>query len=206
MADESEHLAFRRLVVSVSDKISDEEVRKIVYIHLYTQRETLFRDANKLEILCALEYAEIFNPANPEGLLNIVEKDLKNRHLTHLVKDFIREKKHRAVKLSDSAMGGGMSPGEKQTDTHLRMCYHVALAQANVFMKHLEALRQAVAEPVESERAQEAVKNISETAVALTKLRDKIRDVHVSRPSISGIKSDGITASETDSQDDYGMV
>ena len=144
MVDESDNLAFRRLAASVAEKLSDEEVRKIVYIHLYSQRETLFPDAKKLEVFVALEYAEVFSPSNPEGLLNILERDLKNRQLAHLVKAFIREKKHRSVKLSHRTTKSEVSPPEMETETHLRMCYKVALAQANVLMKHLEALRQAV--------------------------------------------------------------
>ena len=178
MDDESGCLAFRRLVASVAGKLHDEDVRKLVYIHLYTQRETYFHDAKKLDVFVALECAEIFSPANPEGLLNILEKDLKNRQLAQLVKVFIREKKHRATVKPSISDARKSSPGDIASENHLRMCYKVALAQANVLVKHLDMLRLAVnGKPeVDSEEARKAVQNISETAAALAKLKEKAEE------------------------------
>ena len=207
MADESDNLAFRRLITCVADTLTDEEVRKIIYIHLYAQREQLFPSLKKLEVFVALEYAEVFSPSHPEGLLNILDKDLKNRQLAHLVKDFIKERKHRSVKsCNNSTRQGSKASLEVDNETHLLMCYKMALAQANVLMMHLERLRQAVTGgEVKREEAKKAVENISETAVALTKLKEKAsEDVDVSQPCDRSVVSTSTVGEEE--EEDYGRV
>ena len=172
MDDASDTLAFRRLVTSVAEKLTEEEIRRIVYIHLYTQRETLFQDANRLDVFVALEYADVFSPSRPEGLLNILEKDLNNRQLAQLVKDLIRQRKSKSrVRLSAGKRGVST---EIEGDSHMRMCYRVALAQTNVLVKHLDVLRQKVTGVgADTEGAREAVENISKIAESLAKLKEK---------------------------------
>ena len=179
----SDSLAFRRLVATVAEKISEEEVRKLVYIYLYSQRETIFRNVEslRLKVFVALEFSGTFSPARPEGLLGILEKDLKNRHLANLVKGYIRERKRKSVNLAelngDRGVGVYTEPSELENDTHLRMCYKMALAQTNVLVKHLDALRDAVAKEgagaTPDGAAREALENISKAAGALAKLKEK---------------------------------
>ena len=204
MADESDILAFRRLVTSVVEALTDEDVRKIIYIHLYAQRERLFPNMKKLEVFVALECADVFSPSSPEGLLSILDKDLKNRQLAHLVKDFIKEKKHKPVKRCNSTRRSSKDSPEVENETHLRMCYKMALAQANVLMKHLERLRQAVTGgEIEMEEAKEAVENISKTAAALTKLREKVsEDVDASQSCDSPV----VSTVREEEEEDYGRL
>lgn len=178
MEGESNSLAFRRLVATVAEQISEEEVRKLVYIHLYSQRNSIFREtkSTSLKLFVALEFAGTFSAARPEGLLNILEKDLKNRQLANMVKVYIRERKRKTVNIVEMNGGGVYTkPPELENDTHLRMCYKMALAQTNVLVKHLDALRDAVAKDVATPdgAAQEALENISKTGAALAKLKEK---------------------------------
>lgn len=204
MADESDNLAFRRLVTSVAEALTDEDVRKIIYIHLYAQRERLFPNMKKLEVFVALEHADVLGPSNPEGLLNILDKDLKNRQLANLVKDFIKEKKHKLVKSCNTTRQNSKDSLEVENESHLLMCYKMALAQANVLMKHLERLRQAVTGgEIEREEAKEAVENISKTAVALTKLKEKVDEDVDASPSCD---SPVVSTVGDEEEEDYGKV
>ena len=181
----------------VAERLTEEEVRKVIYIRLYSQREAFFRSPETLEVLAALEHAEVFGPDHPEGLLEILEKDLKNRPLTNDVKVFIRDRKRK----SDNAMPQERER-EAESDSRLRLCYKMAISQANVLVKHLEALRVATTRgpgKMDEATAREAVENISEAATALARLREKASEQirEVSRTN---------TAEEEAEQPDYGIT
>ena len=207
MEDDSDDLAFRRVVVRVAERLTEEEVRKMIYIRLYSQREALFRNPETLEVLAVLEQAEVFSPARPEGLLDILEKDLKNRQLANLVKSFIRNKNKKSVRDDNygrAAKSGGPSEDpEAEDDSRLRMCYKMAISQANVLVMHLEALRVATAGPsgggVDGSAARTAVENISETAAALSRLREKANAELFKASLQTSVGGEGETA-----QPDYG--
>jgi hypothetical protein len=172
MDDDSDNLAFRRVVVSVAERLTEEEVRKLIYIRLYSQREALSPNPQTLEVLATLEQAKIFGPTRPEGLLDILEKDLKNRQLANLVRVFIKNRK--VLVCDDDAPRYAKQP-ENESDSRLRMCYKMAISQANVLVRHLEALRVAAAGDgaVDGAAARAALDDISEAAVALARLNEK---------------------------------
>ena len=185
MEDDSDQLAFRRVVASVAARISKEDVRKLTYLHLYQQRETLFRDADALEVLAALESAGAFSPARPECLLEILERDLKNRQLANLVKVFMRNKKRKSV---IAVQDGGIDAPEPE-DSRVQLYYRLAVGRTNVLVKHLEALRLAAGGRrgnVDEAAAMTALENICEAAAALAGLREKAsRDMMKEPPAIS---------------------
>ena len=181
MDDDSDNLAFRRVVVSVAERLTNEEVRKLIYIRLYSQREALFRNPQTLDVLAVLEQANVFGPTRPEGLLEILEKDLKNRQLANLVKVFIRNRNKKLQDYGDGDDDGGryVKQGERpemESDSRLKMCYKMATSQANVLVRHLEALRVATTAGdgvVDGAAARTALEDISEAASALARLKEK---------------------------------
>lgn len=208
MADEPQ-LAFRRLVVGVSDQLSDEEVRKIVYTRLYTQRERL-KNADRLDIFSELECRGVFSPAKPEGLLDIVENDLHNQKVANFISKELKKKTKRKGEAT-SRRGNPPPPTQPSLslsapDSHLRICYNVALAQANVLLQQLEVLRHAVEVGAQQrDRANEAIEGISNTASELAqRLQKSRRELGLAR-SVSGSSAGSTTGDETSTQaQDYG--
>ena len=84
-----ETLAFRRLVVDFSQKLSKEEQRRLVYIRLYDLKER-YRDADTLKVLSRLETDGVFSSNNPEGLIEVA-KDIDRQDLRVMVRDFVKK-------------------------------------------------------------------------------------------------------------------
>ena len=182
MEDDSDNLAFRRVVVCVAERLTKEELRKLIYLRLYRKRDTLFRRAENLEVMAALETAGVFGPARPEDLLEILEKDLGNRQLANLVKVFLRDRKKKTVGGGSVSVGGEAG---SEGVSRVRLCYKLAVSRTNVLVKHLEALRLAAGGAggrVDALAARSAVENISETAAALAMLREKTNEELIEEP------------------------
>lgn len=175
MEDDSDILAFRRFIANVAGRLTEEDIRKIIYIRLYRQREALSRGTDALDVLAALEHADIFSPSQPDGLLDIFEKDLKNRQLANQVKGFIRDRKRKSRIPATDIQLDNNAEIESEIDSRLRMCYKMAISQTNVLLKHLDALRVAtvLGKKVDEQAARMALVNVSEVATALAKLREK---------------------------------
>ena len=200
----SDELAFRRLVVCVSNRLSDEQMRTIVYTRLYTQRERL-RDAHRLDIFAELECRGVFSPVKPEGLLDIVENDLQNREVANFITKELKKKTKRKGETRSNPAPTQPALDHSSPDSHLRICYNVALAQANVLLQQLEVLRHVVeAGAQQRDKANEAIEGISNSASELTRrLKKSRKELGLSR-SLSGSSTGSDETSSSALAEDYG--
>lgn len=190
---ELEDFAFRCLVVNVCDRLSSHDLRRIVYIRLYSKRHQL-KDADGLDIFDALECANVFSPAAPEGLLEVIELT-GNKQIANTVRDFIKKrKKHPSGKPAALQLA---PPEETDTQTdsvHLKMCYKVVQGQVNVLLQQIEVIRQAVWAGGQDEegkyRAHMALEKISEAASNLVENLQKARKQFGLSRSLSGSSTD----------------
>lgn len=204
MADE---LAFRTLVVRVSEQLSDKEVRTIVYTRLYKQRERL-RDAEALDVFSALECRDVFSPTKPEGLLDIVENDLRNRQVANFITKELKKIAKRKRETSSNSAPTQPAPDHSSPESHLRKCYNVALAQVNVLLQQLEVLRHVVEVGAQQEQgANEAIEGISNTASELAQRLKKSRKELGLPRTLSGSSNGSATGDVPSTQAaDYGNL
>lgn len=157
-------IAFRRLICRISQQMTRDELKTLVYIRLYSCREA-YKECSALEVLSKLESDGMFAPARPEGLADIA-KDVRRPDLVHDVRDFMKGKKwHKKVsKLSikELALARCVSDEEMQ----LRGTLEVTLTQAALLMLQLDALGVALGKGA-SQAAVEAVKQAEQTATAI---------------------------------------
>lgn len=195
---EFEDVDFRCLVANVCDRLSTRDLRKIVYIRLYNKRQQL-KDADGLDIIDALECANVFSPAAPEGLLEAVEQS-GNKQVANTIKDFIKKRRKRGthalhVPAAPQAETDENTPADR---AHLQACYKVVLGQTNLLLQQIEVIRQAVWAGSQDEdgklKAHEAVENISKTASELVEGLKKARKQF-------GLLSRSSSGSSTDSSD-----
>ena len=167
-----ESLAFRRLVVDFSQKLSKKEQRRLVYIRLYDLRER-YHDADTLEVLSRLETDGVFSSNNPEGLIEVA-KDIDRQDLRVMVRDFVKNsKKQRKEKASSKVAAKAVvsfEPGSPASEEELQLkaVLKVTLSQAAVFMKQVEILQQAITAGTNSrQRAAEAIRDATCTVQSL---------------------------------------
>ena len=205
MAAESEEIDFRCLVANICDRLSGDEIRRIVYIWLFSKKERL-KDANGLDIFSELEYADILSPAKPEGLLAVVE-EIGNKKVANTIKDFIKKRRKQVSgkPAPPRARPRAETAPSTMPDTHLQTCYKVALGQMNLLLQQLEVLRQAAkAGDQEGDEAQQAVEKISSTATGLARrLKSKRARKQIGLPRSQSGSSTG-SSSASDTQGDYG--
>ena len=164
-----ESLAFRRLVVDFSQKLSKKEQRRLVYIRLYDLRER-YHDADTLEVLSRLETDGVFSSNNPEGLIEVA-KDIDRQDLRVMVRDFVKNsKKQRKEKASSKVAAKAVmsfEPESPASEEELQL-KSVTLSQAAVFMKQVEILQQAITGGTNSrQKATEAIRDARCTVQSL---------------------------------------
>ena len=203
MAAESEEIDFRCLVANICDRLSGDELRRIVYIRLFSKKERL-KDADGLDIFSELEYADILSPAKPEGLLAVVE-EIGNKKVANTIKDFIKKRRKQVSgkPAPPRARPRAETAPATMPDTHLQTCYKVALGQMNLLLQQLEVVGQAArAGDQDGHEAQQAVEKISSTASELVRRLKRARKQFGLPRSQSGSSTCSSYASDT--QGDYG--
>jgi hypothetical protein len=169
----SQFVAFRRFLYSLSKQLSTEDARAIVYIYFFEQKDSL-SSASPLDILCKLESNGIATSSNPDKLLELM-KDLKRQDLVSEVKDFIKKKKSRHFGSGDKK---SPSLGRKQKlivaelddddDLILRSTLEAALVQATVLLQHMELLQTAMSSSkVKKDKVKDIVTEAAQTSEAL---------------------------------------
>ena len=190
-----ETLAFRRLIVDFSQKLSKEEQRRLVYIRLYDWRER-YRDADTLEVLSRLETEGVFASNNPEGLIEVA-KDIDRQDLRVMVRDFVKNsKKQRKEKASSKVAGKAVMSFEPESPVskeklQLKAVLEVTLSQAAVLMKQVDILQQAITAGTNSrQKAAEAIRDARCTVQALAKQFQKAQvELEHSSSNTSSLRS-----------------
>lgn len=191
----SQFLAFRRFVYSLSKQLSEEETQAIVYIYFFDQKDSL-SSASPLDILCKLESNGIATSTNPDKLLELM-KDLKRQDLASEVKDFIKKKRSKSSgDKRTSSLGRKQKPVmtelDEEDDLILRSTLEAALVQATVLLQHMELIQTAISgSKVKKEQVKEIVTEAAQTSEALAErlrraeVRVQDQDQRLSSGSVS---------------------
>ena len=140
-------LAFRRLMYSLSQKLTSEDIRAIGFICFCNRQD--YYNANPLDVLCKLELEGVVTYHNPEKLLELL-KDLKRHDLVGEVKDYIKRKKSKHSDKKFSTLKKKVSNGgkiaskvevETASDLELKSMLEAALVQATVLLQQIEKLQ-----------------------------------------------------------------
>lgn len=140
----SQFLAFRRFIYSLSKQLSKEEAQAIVYIHFFDQKHDL-QSASTLEILCKLESSGIATASKPDKLLELM-KDLKRSDLVSEVKDFLKKRKNKTSlpRKPQLVIEDTKEDNESEADLVLRNTLEAALVQATVLLQHMEMIQNSI--------------------------------------------------------------
>lgn len=182
----SQFVAFRRLLCSISKQLSHEETQAIVYIHFYEDSRSL-SSTPSLDILCKLESRGIATSSSPEKLLELM-KDLKRQDLANEVKDYIKKKKKSSLGRKQKQV---VTELDEEDDLILRSTLEAALVQATVLLQHMEVLQTSMSSSkVRKEQVKEIVTEAAQTSEALAE-RLRRAEVRVHQPEHDKRSSSG---------------
>lgn len=189
----SQFVAFRRLMYSLSKQLSKEEAQAIVYIHFFEEKESL-SSATTLDILCKLESRGIATSSSSDNLLELM-KDLKRPDLASEVKDFFKKKKSKSGDKKSSSLGRKqkqvITDLDEDDDLILRSTLEAALVQATVLLQHMEVLQTSMnGSKVRKEKVKEIVTEAAQTSEALAE-RLRRAEVRVHQPEHDKRSSSG---------------
>lgn len=171
---QSQYLAFRRFIYSLSRQLSEDEVQAIVYIHFFDQKDSL-KAASTLDILCKLESSGVATSTHPEKLLELM-KDLKRNDLVSEVKEFLKKRKvkpseRKSMSLTRklrTSVPEDITEVESEEDLELRNTLEAAIVQATVLLQHMEMIQNSISvSKIEKGRIRELVTEAAQTSEAL---------------------------------------
>lgn len=166
----SQFVAFRRFIYSLSKQLSREEAQAIVYIYFFEQKDSL-SSASSLDILCKLETSGIATSTNPDKLLELM-KDLKRQDLASEVKDFLKKKKSKTGDKKSSSLGRKqkltITDFDEDDDLILRSTLEAALVQATVLLQQMEVLQKSISgSKIKKDEVKEIITEAAQTSEAL---------------------------------------
>ena len=163
----SQFIAFRRLLYSLSKQLSKDEAQEVVFIYFFEKKES-FSAATPLDVLCKLESGGIATSSNPEKLLELM-KDLKRQDLANEVKDFLKKrKKSSSLNRKQQKRENNTPETENEDDLILRSTLEAAVVQATVLIQHMEVIQGAIAgNKIHKTKIKEIVTEAAQTSEAL---------------------------------------
>lgn len=163
----SQFVAFRRLLYSLSQQLTNEETQAVVFIYFFEQKES-FSEASPLDVLCKLESSGVATSSNPDRLLELM-KDLKRQDLANEVKDFLKKKKRSSTLTRKGQKRTDDTPEtENEDDLILRSTLEAAVVQATVLIQHMEVIQGAITgNKVQKTKVKDIVTEAAQTSEAL---------------------------------------
>jgi len=193
--EDTQAIAYRRLVASLARELSVKEVEEIAYIRL-TGKESIIKytsshpNVTGLALLATLERLGMFSQENVEGLVDIA-KDIERHDLVKKVEDYRKNKKS-AVKCAKKKQRGLPSEEQKQ----LEETFEMMVTQFSVLEQHVSLLQRAL----DGEQEEEALEVLRGTAVVVQGMGSRLSEVHgrlACRSPDSSNSSDGGSRSST---------
>ena len=180
-------IAYRRMVASLARQLSAEEVKVIAFIRLAGVESVCKYSSNPptasgLDLLATLERLGMFSQKNPKGLVDIA-KDVNRHDLVEKVEDY-RRNTSSAVKYTRKKRRDLPSEERQQ----LEEAFELMVTQFAVLEQNVTLVQRAL-----NEEQDDALEVLRHTAVVVKEMGSKLSDAHkrLARRSCASSNSSG---------------